>query len=38
MAADLALAGDLSPEAEATVRESLETAERILRRRRILAD
>jgi hypothetical protein len=38
VAADQALAGDLSPEAEATVGESLETAERILRRRRILAD
>jgi hypothetical protein len=38
VAADQALAGDLSPEAEATVRESLETAERILRRRRVLAD
>jgi hypothetical protein len=35
-AADRALVGDLNPEAEASVRESLELAERILRRRRLL--
>lgn len=36
-AAEQALAGDLSDESEATVRAALETAERILRRRRVLS-
>jgi hypothetical protein len=37
-AATRALAGDLTDEAEATVRKTLALAERILRRRRVLAD
>jgi len=37
VAAAQALAGDLSPEAEATVSDALQIAERILRRRRVLA-
>jgi hypothetical protein len=35
-AAERALAGDLDPESKTTVRESLEIAERVLRRRRVL--
>jgi hypothetical protein len=38
VAAEQALAGALTPEAEAAVRDALATAERILRRRRVLAD
>lgn len=37
VAAEHALEGDLAPEAEATVRDALQIAERILRRRRVLA-
>jgi hypothetical protein len=37
-AAEWALHGDLPPEAEASVREALELAERILRRRRLLTE
>lgn len=37
-AAERALRGDLAPEAERQVREALETAERILRRRRLLTE
>jgi hypothetical protein len=37
VAAAQALAGDLSPEAEATISDALQIAERILRRRRILS-
>jgi hypothetical protein len=37
-AAERALAGDLDDEAEAAVRAALATAERVLRRRRVLAD
>jgi hypothetical protein len=37
-AAKRALRGDLAPETERTVREALETAERILRRRRLLTE
>jgi hypothetical protein len=36
-AADQALTSDLAPEAEVTVREALELAERVLRRRRVLS-
>jgi hypothetical protein len=37
-AAERALRGDLAPEAERSVREALELAERILRRRRLLTE
>jgi len=37
-AAERALRGDLAPDAERSVREALETAERILRRRRLLTE
>jgi hypothetical protein len=37
-AAERALRGDLAPETERSVREALETAERILRRRRLLTE
>ena len=38
LAAERALHGDLTPETESSVREALEIAERVLRRRRVLGD